>query len=654
MITELGHFTLILAFLIAIVQMVVPMIGAAKRWPGWMAVAEPAANAQFLMTAFAFGALMHGFVTSDFSLKLVVDNSHSAKPMLYKIAGTWGNHEGSMLLWVLIVTLFGACAAWFGGALPPTLKARVLSVQAAIAVAFFAFILFTSNPFLRMAVPPFDGRDLNPLLQDPGLAFHPPFLYLGYVGFSMAYSFAVAALIEGRVDAAWGRWVRPWTLAAWLFLTIGIGLGSWWAYYELGWGGFWFWDPVENASFMPWLLAAALLHSAIVVEKREALKSWTILLAILAFGFSLIGTFIVRSGVLTSVHAFASDPTRGVFILAILAVFTGGALVLFALRAGAMEAKGVFGMVSRESALVVNNILLAVSCFVVCTGTLWPMLAEMAFDRTLSVGPPFFDLAFTPFMVVLGLVLPVGALLPWKRARIGRALWSLRFVLVLALALAALAWALQTGRSALGPVGLFLGAWIVGGALTDLWIRTGRNGAGRLGRLARLPRADWGRAVAHSGLGVTIFAIAGLTAWQQEDIRVVQPGESYGIGAYQLTLVEVEEGRGPNYATTRAAVELTRNGRQLAMLYPEKRFYPVAGMPTTEAAIDYRLLRDVYVVIGDDQDDGGWVLRTYIKPFAGWIWAGCLIMALGGGLSLSDRRFRVAGGARRAAPVPAE
>ncbi|WP_370303801.1 heme lyase CcmF/NrfE family subunit [Pseudooceanicola sp.] len=654
MITELGHFTLILAFLIAIVQMVVPMIGAAKRWPGWMAVAEPAANAQFLMTAFAFGALMHGFVTSDFSLKLVVDNSHSAKPMLYKIAGTWGNHEGSMLLWVLIVTLFGACAAWFGGALPPTLKARVLSVQAAIAVAFFAFILFTSNPFLRMAVPPFDGRDLNPLLQDPGLAFHPPFLYLGYVGFSMAYSFAVAALIEGRVDAAWGRGGRPGTLAAWLFLTIGIGLGSWWADYELGWGGFWFWDPVENASFMPWLLAAALLHSAIVVEKREALKSWTILLAILAFGFSLIGTLIVRSGVLTSVHAFASDPTRGVVILAILAVFTGGALVLFALRAGAMEAKGVFGMVSRESALVVNNILLAVSCFVVCTGTLWPMLAEMAFDRTLSVGPPFFDLAFTPFMVVLGLVLPVGALLPWKRARIGRALWSLRFVLVLALALAALAWALQTGRSALGPVGLFLGAWIVGGALTDLWIRTGRNGAGRLGRLARLPRADWGRAVAHSGLGVTIFAIAGLTAWQQEDIRVVQPGESYGIGAYQLTLVEVEEGRGPNYVTTRAAVELTRNGRQLAMLYPEKRFYPVAGMPTTEAAIDYRLLRDVYVVIGDDQDDGGWVLRTYIKPFAGWIWAGCLIMALGGGLSLSDRRFRVAGGARRAAPVPAE
>ena len=370
MITELGHFALILAFLIAIVQMVVPLIGAHKRWPGWMAVAEPAAQAQFLFTAFSFGALTWAFVTSDFSLKLVVENSHSAKPMLYKISGTWGNHEGSMLLWVLIVTLFGALASVFGEGLPPTLRARVLAVQASIGVAFFAFLLFTSNPFLRMVVPPFDGQDLNPLLQDPGLAFHPPFLYLGYVGLSMAFSFAIAALIEGRVDAAWGRWVRPWTLAAWVFLTIGIALGSWWAYYELGWGGFWFWDPVENASFMPWILATALLHSAIVVEKRESLKSWTVLLAILAFSFSLVGTFIVRSGLLTSVHAFANDPVRGVFILYILAIFTGGALTLFATRAQAMEAKGVFGVVSRESMLVVNNVLLAVSCFVVFFGTL--------------------------------------------------------------------------------------------------------------------------------------------------------------------------------------------------------------------------------------------------------------------------------------------
>ena len=375
MIVELGHFALILAALVAVVQAIVPMVGAQKRWGGWMAIGDSAATLQFVLTGFSFAALTYAFVVSDFSVRLVYANSHTLKPMIYKVSGVWGNHEGSMLLWVLILTLFGACLAWFGGNLPPTLKARALAVQSAIAVAFFAFILFTSNPFLRLDLVPFNGQDLNPLLQDVGLALHPPFLYLGYVGLSMAFSFAVAALIEGRVDAAWARWVRPWTLAAWVFLTIGIALGSWWAYYELGWGGFWFWDPVENASFMPWLLAAALLHSAIVVEKRESLKAWTILLAILAFGFSLIGTFIVRSGVLTSVHAFANDPERGVFILIILGVFLGGALTLFAARAAVLEAKGVFGMVSRESMLVVNNILLAVSCFVVFIGTIWPLVA---------------------------------------------------------------------------------------------------------------------------------------------------------------------------------------------------------------------------------------------------------------------------------------
>ncbi len=654
MITELGHFALILAFLVAIVQTVVPQVGAAKRWNGWMVFAEPAAIAQFLLTAFSFGALVWAFVASDFSLRIVVENSHSAKPMLYKISGTWGNHEGSMLLWVLIVTIFGAMAAIFGGGLPPTLKARVLSVQSAIAVAFFAFILFTSNPFDRLPVPPFDGRDLNPLLQDPGLAFHPPFLYLGYVGLSMAFSFAVAALIEGRVDAAWGRWVRPWTLAAWIFLTIGIALGSWWAYYELGWGGFWFWDPVENASFMPWLLAAALLHSAIVVEKREALKSWTILLAIIAFGFSLIGTFIVRSGLLTSVHAFANDPERGVFILFILVIFIGGALTLFAARAQAMEAKGVFGMVSRESALILNNILLAVSCFVVFFGTLWPMVAEMAFDRKLSVGAPFFNAAFTPFMIALGIVLPVGAMLPWKRGRLGRAAWSLRYAFSLAVALAILVWVMQTGRSALGPVGLFLGAWITFGALVDLWSRTGRKG--NLARLFRLPGADWGKAVAHTGLGVTMFAIAGLTAWEVEDIRVAQPAQPYEVGQFTLTLQDVRRVQGPNYFSTMADVRVEQDGRFVTTLNPEKRDYPVARMPTTEAAIDYRFLRDLYVVIGDQQADGGWVMRTYIKPLANWIWGGCILMALGGALSLSDRRFRVAAGARKtpAGGVPAE
>lgn len=655
MITELGHFALILAALVACVQAVVPMIGAHKRWPGWMAVAEPAATAQFLLVLISFAALTHAFVTSDFSLRLVVMNSHSAKPMLYKISGVWGNHEGSMLLWVLILALFGALAAWFGGNLPPTLRARVLGVQAMVGVAFFAFILLTSNPFLRMAVPPFDGQDLNPLLQDPGLAFHPPFLYLGYVGLSICFSFAVAALIEGRVDAAWGRWVRPWTLLSWMFLTIGIALGSWWAYYELGWGGFWFWDPVENASFMPWLLAAALLHSAIVVEKREALKSWTILLAILAFGFSLMGTFIVRSGLLTSVHAFATDPERGVFILGILVTFTGGALTLFAARAGAMQAKGVFGIVSRESALVANNILLAVACFVVFVGTLWPLVAEMLFGRKLSVGAPFFNMAFTPFMVMLGLLLPIGAMLSWKRAKVGRVLRQLAPALGLAIAVAGLFWTIQTGRSLLGPVGLFLGTWLVAGAITDLLSRIGKSRD--YSRLLRLPRADWGKAVAHAGLGITMAGIAGLMAWQQEDIRVAELNQPFELGGYEFELLGVERVRGPNYFSTMGEVAVRQDGAEIAHLYPEKRDYPVAKMPTTEAAIDYRFLRDLYVVIGDPQSGGGWTMRVYIKPLANWIWAGCILMAIGGILSLTDRRFRVAAGARKAAPakgVPAE
>lgn len=656
MITELGHFALILAALVAVVQMVVPLIGAQKRWAGWMAVAEPAAGAQFALTALSFGALMWAFIVSDFSLRLVWANSHSAKPMLYKISGTWGNHEGSMLLWVLIVTLFGAMAAWFGGNLPPTLKARVLSVQAAIALAFFGFILFTSNPFLRLETPPFDGQDLNPLLQDPGLAFHPPFLYLGYVGLSMTFSFAVAALMEGRVDAAWGRWVRPWTLAAWIFLTIGIALGSWWAYYELGWGGFWFWDPVENASFMPWLLAAALLHSAIVVEKREALKSWTILLAILAFGFSLIGTFIVRSGLLTSVHAFANDPERGIWILMIMGFFMGGALVLFTLRAGAMEAKGVFALASRESALVLNNLLLAVACFVVFVGTMWPLVAEMFFDRKLSVGPPFFNAAFTPFMVVLGLVLPVGSAMPWKRAQLLKAMRPLRYVFLLALAVGGLTYAMQSGRSLIGPVGLFLGAWLVMSVVVELVQRTGR-GPNRLRRLTRLPRADWGKATAHAGLGITMAGIAGLTAWTQDDIRAVQLDQPWTVGKYELTLTDVQELRGPNYLSTMGVLTLREGGGFIAELRPEKRFYPVAQMPTTEAGIDYDLIRDVYVVIGDQQNNGGWTIRTYIKPLTNWIWIGAALMALGGLLSLSDRRFRVAAGATNKgdqAPVPAE
>ncbi|MFY9245044.1 heme lyase CcmF/NrfE family subunit [Roseicyclus sp.] len=656
MTTELGHFALILAFMVSIFQMIVPLVGAHRGNSAWMAVADPAAATQFFLTAFSFAVLTWAFVTSDFSLNLVTANSHTDKPMLYKITGVWGNHEGSLLLWVLILTLFGACASWFGGNLPPTLKARVLAVQSSVAAAFFAFILFTSNPFTRLAVPPMNGQDLNPLLQDPGLAFHPPFLYLGYVGLSMAFSFAVAALIEGRVDAAWGRWVRPWTLAAWLFLTIGIGLGSWWAYYELGWGGFWFWDPVENASLMPWLIAAALLHSAIVVEKREALKSWTILLAILAFGFSLIGTFIVRSGVLTSVHAFANDPERGVFILMILCFFMGGALLLFALRAGAMEAKGVFSTISRESGLVLNNLLLAVSTFVVFIGTIWPLVIEMFTDRTVSVGPPFFNMAFTPFALAMAVAMPLGGMLAWKRAKIDRAVMQLIPALFLAIAAGLLVWAVYSGRSALAPLGIALSVWLVAGSLLDLWSRTGRGAlAGRFGRLWRLPRADWGKATAHAGVGLTMFGVAALTGYQLEDIRVAEPGQPYQVGAYEIELLSVAQNvQGPNYISTMAHVAVRDGqGRQIALLHPEKRIYPVAGMPTTEAGIDSGWTRDVYLALGDPQPSGGWALRTWIKPFANWIWGGTIIMALGGLLSLSDRRYRVAAGAAKAPGAPA-
>ncbi|MCJ8139730.1 heme lyase CcmF/NrfE family subunit [Falsirhodobacter halotolerans] len=646
MITELGHFALVLALMVAVAQATLPMIGAWRGWAGWMAVGDTAAKVQLVLIGCSFAALTHAFVTSDFSLKLVVENSHTAKPMLYKISGVWGNHEGSLLLWVLILAIYGAMVAWFGGNLPDRLRARVLSVQGAIGVAFLLFLLLTSNPFLRLATPPFNGEDLNPLLQDPGLAFHPPFLYLGYVGLSMAFSFAVAALIEGRVDAAWARWVRPWTLAAWLFLTIGIALGSWWAYYELGWGGFWFWDPVENASFMPWLIAAALLHSAIVVEKREALKAWTILLAILAFGFSLIGTFIVRSGVITSVHAFASDPERGVFILIIFGLFTGGALTLFAARASAMEAKGLFAPVSREGGLVLNNLLLTVSCFVVFIGTIWPLIAEILWGRTLSVGAPFFNSAFTPFMIAIAVALPVGGLIPWKRAELRRTMRPLRGALALAVAVAALVWAVQGGRSALGPVGCALAAWIIAGVVVDLAQRAGRTA--RLRRLTGLPRADWGKAIAHAGFGVTVFGISAILAWQQEDIRVVREGESFDMAAYTITLEDVAEVQGPNYLATRAAMRVMKGDRLIGVLHPEKRLYPVAGMPTTEAAINYGFTRDLYLVIGDPQQGGGYAVRSYIKPFANWIWAGAALMALGGLVSLTDRRYRVAAGARRA------
>ena len=683
MIAELGHFLLILSFAVAVVQATVPMYGAARGWSNWMRVATPAALVQFLLVGLSFAALMHAFVTSDFSVRLVAAHSHSLKPMIYKISATWGNHEGSMLLWILILALFGGMVAAFGRDLPLTLKSRTLAVQAIIAAAFFAFILFTSNPFERLPNPPIDGNDLNPLLQDIGLAIHPPFLYIGYVGLSISFSFAVAALIEGRVDAAWARWVRPWTLLAWVSLTIGIALGSYWAYYELGWGGWWFWDPVENASFMPWLVAAALLHSAIVVEKRSSLKAWTILLAILAFSLSLIGTFIVRSGVLTSVHAFATDPERGVFILAILLIAIVGSLTLFAWRAPSMRSEGVFQPVSREGALVLNNLLLAVACAVVFIGTMAPLVREFFDGAKISVGAPFFDLTFTPFMVMLFLALPLGALLPWKRGDAAKVMSRLWWAAGAALAVGGIVWGIQTGTGLLAPIGLALAAWLCLGVIVELGERAGfgKVSTGKaLGRLIGLPRADWGKAIAHAGLGLTVMGIAAVSAWEIEDIRLAEPGDVIPLGPYEVRFEGVERlpvgapfdavqcgvtgessvkgGEPRNFSTEFGRFSLLSDGEVLRAMCPEKRFYPVQQMPTSEAAIDPGLTRDVYLVLGDQNAQGAWAVRSYYKPLANWIWIGSLIMAFGGIVSLTDRRFRVGAAARRRAAakttVPAE
>ena len=665
MIAEFGQFALILALVVALVQAVLPMIGAARNDAGLMAVSGTAASVQVLLIGFAFAALTHAFVTSDFSLAVVAQNSHSAKPMLYKIAGVWGNHEGSMLLWVLILAVFGAAVALFGGNLPPALKARALAVQGMIAVAFLAFIVFPSTPFSRLAPAPVDGAGLNPLLQDPGLAFHPPLLYLGYVGFSMAFSFAVAALIEGRVDAAWARWVRPWTLAAWTFLTAGIALGSWWAYYELGWGGWWYWDPVENSSFLPWLFGTALLHSAIVVEKRDALKSWTILLAILTFSMSLLGTFLVRSGVLTSVHAFATDPERGVFILLILALAIGGALLLFAIRAPAMKSGGIFAPISREGALVFNNMVLTLAAATVLLGTLYPLLLEAltAGESRVSVGPPFFNSTFAPIMVPLVLAVAAGPFLAWKRGDLRALLPKLVPAALAATAAIALTFALVPDGPALAPFGIGLAAWLAGGALAEFAgrIRLFAGAGDTWRRLKGLPRSAGGMTLAHLGLAVMIAGITGSSAWRLEMIGTVGIGGTLTEGAYAVTLDRINDGVGPNYSFQSGTLVVRRHGETVATLTPERRVYPVGGQSTTEAGIRTSWLADLYGVIGEPvaapgerAADNAWTVRFYVNPLVPWIWAGALLMVAGGGLSLSDRRHRV-GAPRRiatAAPTP--
>jgi cytochrome c-type biogenesis protein CcmF len=649
-IPELGHYALVLALALALFQAVVPLIGARRRDPALIGVAVPVALVQFGFVALSFAALAACYVASDFSVSNVFENSHSAMPFVYRLTSVWGNHEGSMLLWVLILGIFGALVACFGGNLPGVLKATVLSVQSWIAATFYLFILTTSNPFLRVVDAPPEGRDLNPILQDLGLAIHPPLLYLGYVGCSIAFSFAVAALIEGRIDAAWARWVRPWTLAAWICLTLGIAMGSYWAYYELGWGGWWFWDPVENASLMPWLATTALLHSAVVMEKRDALKVWTILLAILAFSLSLIGTFLVRSGVLTSVHTFASDPTRGVFILGILVFFIGGSLALYAWRAPALKQGGLFAPISREGALVFNNLFLTTACATVFLGTLYPLALEALTGDKISVGAPFFNATFGPLFVPLLLAVPFGPLLAWKRGDLLGAAQRLMAALGIALVAIAATFVSEGSQPVLAPFGMGLALFVIVGALTDIVERTMlfrvplpvalRRGIG-------LPRSAWGTAFAHLGLGLVLLGVTGETQWGSERIASLKPGEKVAIRRYELTFEGTVPRAGPNYRELAARFTVRRGGEVIGVLEPSKRTFATRSMTTTEAALMTRGTGQLYVSLGDPNTDGSVAVRVYHKPLVLLIWIGAVVMAAGGALSLSDRRLRVG------APKPA-
>ncbi|MPZ54995.1 MAG: heme lyase CcmF/NrfE family subunit [Rhizobiales bacterium] len=659
MIAEVGHYALVLALGLALIQAVVPMLGARMGDTTLMDVAGTTAVVQFVFVAGSFAALAWCYVTSDFSVVNVFENSHSLKPLIYKITGVWGNHEGSMVLWVLILALFGALVALFGGNLPATLKANVLAVQSWVAAAFYLFILGTSNPFLRLPQAPVEGRDLNPILQDLGLAIHPPLLYLGYVGFSISFAFAIAALIEGRIDAAWARWVRPWTLAAWMCLTLGIAMGSYWAYYELGWGGLWFWDPVENASLMPWIAGTALLHSALVMEKRNALKIWTILLAILTFSLSLIGTFLVRSGVLTSVHTFASDPTRGVFILMILVLFIGGGLALFAWRAPLLKQGGIFAPISREGALVFNNLFLTTACLTVFVGTLYPLALEALTGEKISVGAPFFNLTFAPLFIPLLLAMPFGPLMAWKRGDLYGVAQRLLAACGIAVLGIAVTFAMTSGGPVLAPFGVGLALWVIAGAVTDLVERTGLfklplSVVAR--RTAGLPRSAWGAALAHGGIAVSLLGIVGVTAWGTERIASMKPNDTISLGGYELTFNGALPRQGPNYRELVGRFTVRLGGNVIAVMEPSKRTFPARQSSTTEAALLTRGVSQLYLSLGDPGPDGSLALRAYHKPLVLLVWLGAVLMFIGGGLSLSDRRLRIGAPkpARKPALAPAE
>ena len=640
---EIGHFSLILALAVALVQGVVPIVGSLRGDMRLMGIARPAAAAQFLVMLTAFACLVISFVGNDFSVLYVAQNSNTMLPTFYKVAAVWGGHEGSMLLWVFTLSVWTVAVAAFSQRLPLETVANALAVMGLITVGFVMFLLFTSNPFDRLIPAAVDGRDLNPLLQDPGMAIHPPLLYIGYVGFAVAFAFAISALISGRLDAAWARWSRPWTTVAWLFLTLGIAIGSWWAYYELGWGGWWFWDPVENASFMPWLVGTALIHSLAVTEKRGGFKNWTVLLAIMAFSLSLLGTFLVRSGVLTSVHAFATDPKRGIFILGFLVAVIGISLLLYAWRAPSVGMGGKFELWSRETFLLVNNVLLVVAAGAVLLGTLYPLFLDALGLGKVSVGPPYFEAVFAPLMAPLVLLMGLGPFARWKQARFIDFWPRLRWAVGVAV-LSAIALPLLLGRwSPLLAFGLLLGFWAVASSVTVLaqHLRE-RGGDASFGqRLASVPLAKWGMLTAHVGIGVFIFGVTLVKGYETASEVKMRPGETASAGGYDFKLIEIGERRGPNYMAVRATMDVTRDGKPVTVMHPEKRMYFVQKMPMTEAAIDTNLFRDLYVSLGEPVDDVSWIVRVQHKPLISWIWGGCLLMALGGLLAASDRRYRI-------------
>ena len=652
MIPELGNFALMLSLCVAVSLAVIPVAGAYNGNPRWIAFARPAAAAQFSLLALAFACLVQAFIVNDFSVLYVASNSNSALPLYYRIPATWGGHEGSLLLWVLVLAGWTLAVARYSRSLPDEMTARVLGVMGMISVGFLSFMLFTSNPFDRLLPAAVNGQDLNPLLQDFGMIIHPPLLYMGYVGFSVSFAFAIAALLGGKLDASWARWSRPWTTAAWMFLTLGIFMGSFWAYYELGWGGWWFWDPVENASFMPWLVGTALIHSLAVTEKRGSFRNWTVLLAILTFSLSLLGTFIVRSGVLTSVHAFATDPRRGAFILVFLALVIGGSLLLYAWRAQRVEAGGRFGMVSRESALLVNNVLLLVAAATVLLGTLYPLFLDALNLGKISVGPPYFETVFVPLMLPMLLLLAIAPFLQWKQSDLKEVMHKLG--LVVASAVAVIALAAFAGLSALSALGLGLAAWITFATVKHAASRVGHSAANESWTAAwiRQPRSYWGMVIAHLGIAVFVAGAVLVRSLEMSSDVVMRAGQDATLGAYGFRFEGVSEVRGPNYLATQGRFIASRDGEDIAMLLPEKRLYmQQQDMPMTEAAIQRGVTRDLYISLGDRVDEQTWVVRLQIKPFIAGVWAGCLLMAFGGLLAVSDRRYRLK--ARRETTGPA-